>query len=58
MSLVQVEFQYNGNTIVMQCQENQKLFDISKAFISKIGIIEKKIYFFIMEKYIISLIII
>ena len=44
--MAQVEFQYNGNMTIIQCQEDQRMEDICNAFINKVNIKENKIYYF------------
>ena len=44
--MAQVEFQYNGNMTIIQCQEDQRMEDICNAFINKVNIKECKIYYF------------
>ena len=44
--MTQVEFQYNGNITVIQCQEEQKMSEICDNFINKSKINDKEIYYF------------
>lgn len=44
--MTQVEFLYNGNICLIQSQEDQKMIDICKIFISKSNLNENNIYFF------------
>ena len=48
--MTQVEFQYNGNITVIQCQEEQKMSEICNNFINKSKINDKEIYYFLMVK--------
>ena len=41
----QVEFQYNGNKTIIQCNENEKIKEIYKKFTTKTQIEQKNIYF-------------
>ena len=41
-----IEFQYNGITTLIQCQEDQKMEEICNKFISKSKINENNIYYF------------
>ena len=41
-----VEFQYNGNITIIQCQEEQKMSEICNNFINKSKINDKEIYYF------------
>ena len=43
--MVEVEFSYKQNNIIIQCQLNSKIIDIYKAFISKVGIDINSVYF-------------
>ena len=43
--MARVEFNYNGNIITIQCQENQKMVDICNIFMTKLCIIKKNIFF-------------
>ena len=44
--MASVEFQYNGITTLIQCQEDQKIEEICNKFISKSKINENNIYYF------------
>ena len=44
--MVEVEFQYNENVIVIQSQINQKMFDICNKFINKCKMNNKELYYF------------
>ena len=41
-----VEFQYDGNKTTIQCQTDQKMFEICNNFLSKSNIKENEIYYF------------
>ena len=43
--MAQVEFQYNGISTIIQCEENQKLNEICNTFINKSNINENEIYY-------------
>ena len=43
--MASVEFQYNGGITIIQCQENQKVEEICKSFITKSNIKENEIYY-------------
>ena len=43
--MAQVEFNYNGNINIIQCQEDQKMIDICNNFKSKSDINNKEIFF-------------
>ena len=44
--MVEVEFQYNGNITIIQCQQEQKMSEICNNFINKSNINDKEIYYF------------
>ena len=44
--MAQVEFQYNGNMTIIQCQEEQKMEDICNNYLNKINLKENEIYYF------------
>ena len=44
--MAQVEFHYNGNSTIIQCQEDQKFDEIFKNFITKIKLKENEINYF------------
>ena len=44
--MTQVEFQYNGVSTIIQCQENQKMSEICNNFISKSHLNENEINYF------------
>ena len=44
--MTQAEFQYNGVSTIIQCQENQKMSEICNNFISKSHLNENEINYF------------
>ena len=44
--MVEVEFQYNGNITIIQCQQEQKMSEICNNFMNKSNINDKEIYYF------------
>ena len=41
----EVNFNYKGNNTIIQCNSNEKMKDICKRFITKVGIDINKVYF-------------